>query len=482
MKRPQARIPRLTISALKGGAGKTLITLGILHGLRLKGLKVIPFKKGPDYIDAGWLGLVAGGNCYNLDPFMMDASAILDSFGKRIPGADLALVEGNRGLFDGADVEGSCSTAELAKRLASPIILVLDCTKVTRTIAAQVLGCLHFAPDLAIRGVILNRIARSRHERIVRESIEKYCDLPVLGVVPRVGNFLPMRHLGLLPWQEYEERSRVLKILEEKVLANIDLEAILALAREVHPVSIPEVDSPPNSSFKVKIGIFRDAAFQFYYPENLEALESCGAELIFINALEDSRLPDIDALYIGGGFPETQAEFLESNQALRQDLREAIDDGLPVYAECGGLMYLGQRIIYQGRSFEMVGALGLDFEVCPRPQGHGYVIVRVENENPFYPKGLEIIGHEFHYSRPRGEAGLNFAFRVLRGYGVDGFHDGIIYRNVLGTYTHIHALGCPLWAPAICRLAEEYHLYKAGLRTKAPLWLSYGVSKKEVEV
>ena len=482
MSTPSFSVPRVTVSALKGGAGKTLVTLGILHGLRRSGLRVIPFKKGPDYIDAGWLGIVAGHSCYNLDPFMMSGEVLEASFVFRSQGADLALLEGNRGLFDGADVEGSCSTAELAKRLRSPVILVLDCTKVTRTVAAQVLGCLHFDPQLDIRGVVLNRVARSRHERIVRESVEKYCGLPVLGVIPRVATFLPMRHLGLLPWQEHEERSRVLETLEAKILANLDLSAIIDIARQAPPLPSPVTgQTQKKTPARIKVGILRDAAFQFYYPENLEALSAQGAELVFIDALSARGLPPIDALYIGGGFPETQAEALEANVSFRKDLHQAIRYGLPVYAECGGLMYLGRKIIYQGRSFEMVGALPVDFEVCSKPQGHGYVVLKVEGPNPFYSPGLEIIGHEFHYSRPQGSADLSFAFKVLRGHGVDGRHDGIVQGNVLGMYTHIHALGFLHWAPAIVRLAEEFRRTGAISSRGNPLIRALSLAKEETK-
>ncbi len=461
--------PRLIIGAQRGGAGKTLCTLGLVAALKTKGFKVIPFKKGPDYIDAGWLSFAAGGPCYNLDPFFMDDETILASFLSHAEEGGIAIIEGNRGLFDGVDLEGSCSTAQLARHLKAPIILVLDCTKVTRTLAAFVKGCQLFEPDLEIRGVILNQIVRSRHERIIRESIEKYTSIPVLGVLPRLKNFVfPMRHLGLLPWQEHHDGQQVIEVLRDAFLKNVNLEALVEIAKQAPPLEGKALDYERKFISSLTIGLFRDAAFQFYYPENISYLTALGAKLVELNALSLDRLPPLDALYIGGGFPETQATFLADNYSLRKDLREAIEAGLPVYAECGGLMYLGREILWRGKKYPMVGALPMDFEVRERPQGHGYVVGRVVGPNPFYAQGTLIRGHEFHYSCPINvqEEAISFAFSLEKGHGFGQKRDGVVYRNILGAYTHVHVLGVPEWAQGLIEAAKRYNFQNYSLHSE----------------
>ncbi len=461
--------PRIVIAAQKGGAGKTLCTIGIISALKARGFKIVPFKKGPDYIDAGWLSFAAHANCYNLDPFFMDDEVIISSFLSHAPEGDIAIIEGNRGLFDGVDIEGTCSTARLARLLKAPIILVLDCTKVTRTLAAFVKGCQVFDTDLYIVGVILNQIVRRRHEKIIRQCIEKYTGLEVIGAIPRVKDFtFPMRHLGLLPWQEHQDGEEVVEVLKEIFLKYVDIQRIFTLARQAPPLEGSPFSYKDPSSFDVTIGIFRDSAFQFYYPENITSLTSLGAKIIEFDSISLNRLPSVDAIYIGGGFPETQASVLADNYSLRQDLKEAIEDGLPVYAECGGLMYLGREILWHGNRYPMVGAIPVDFEVKERPQGHGYVVCRVVRSNPFYSQGILIRGHEFHYSRPVNmqENGLSFAFALEKGHGFGNKKDGVIYRNVLGAYTHVHALGVRQWAQGIIDMAKKYKRKNYTLHSK----------------
>ena len=451
-------IPRLVIGAQKGGAGKTFFTLGLLSALKERGWQVAAFKKGPDYIDAGWLSRAAGAPCRNLDPFLMDERALLSVFLKGVKGAQIAVVEGNRGLYDGVDLEGSCSTAQLARILRAPVILVLDCTKVTRTLAALLKGFLEFE-DTEIKGVVLNRVARSRHENIITRSIEHYTGVPVLGAIPRLKVAFPERHLGLVPWQEYHTEEGLLQKLRASILENIDLEKIEEIAREApsFPISQEELRLPRVLQ-GVRIGVLWDRAFQFYYPENLEALEGLGAELLFMDALSASGLPPLEALYIGGGFPETQAEALAENLSFRREIKAAAQEGLPIYAECGGLMYLGERILWKAKAYPMCGVLPLDFEVKERPQGHGYTVVRVIEDNPYYPKGHVIQGHEFHYSLPRvrGEKELRFCFKVERGFGFDGQRDGVLYKNTFGTYTHVHAASTQSWVRGMVQAISRY--------------------------
>lgn len=456
--------PRITVAALRGGSGKTITSLGLARALAEQGHKIATFKKGPDYIDAAWLGMAAGRACRNLDPFLMTQQTIIRSFLQGSAGSNLAIIEGNRGLFDGVNLQGGFSTAELAKTLGSPVLLVVDCQKVTRTMAAMICGCRDFDPGTRILGVILNRVAGSRHETMLRQSIEEYAQIPVLGKIPRMKKDpLPMRHLGLTPADEYAGPEKALDLLAAIIRENLDINRLLKLAREsATTVKLKEhqAECSEKSRFRspVRIGVIRDAAFQFYYPENLEALEREGAELVFLNAISDRDVPDIDALYIGGGFPETQAEQLSANREFMEPLRNMIENGLPVYAECGGLMYLGRNLLWKDRSYPMLGVLDWDFVLKKRPVGHGYSILDFVRESPFFPAGDVLRGHEFHYSLPvrAGNENGYFCCRVQRGHGFDGRADGFCYKNVFGTYTHIHGLGNEQWAARMAAAALKY--------------------------
>lgn len=466
--------PRLVLTALRGGSGKTTMTLGLLAAWRQRGRTVVPFKKGPDYIDPAWHALAAGCPCYNLDPFFMSGEQMLYTLRQHTVAAPGALIEGNRGLFDGLDVNGTCSTAELAKVLQAPVVLVVDCTMTTRTAAAIVLGCQKFDPDVHLRGVILNQIARPRHEGLLRAAIEQYCDIPVLGAVPRLKcAVFPERHMGLVPPPEHRAAREAVATAQNLAEKYLDLDRLWDIAQGAPPLPAtpyqPEYGLP-TSSIPVTIGIIRDAAFQFYYPENLEALAAAGARLVEINALTDDALPDIHALYIGGGFPETNAQALAANHNFRLSLHTAIQAGLPVYAECGGLMYLGSHLIVQEQSYPMVGALPFTVLLEKRPQGHGYTVFTVDQPNPYFPLGSTIRGHEFHYSRiiPQDQDNLNLVFHLERGHGITGQRDGICHKNVLATYSHIHALGAPTWAPALVRQASKYRLALQQTNTDQP--------------
>ncbi len=468
-------IPRIVLAALRGGSGKTIVSLGLIGALVRQGIKICPFKKGPDYIDARWLASAAASPCYNLDPFLMDNETIVSSLVSRTKDGSFAVIEGNRGIFDGFDAAGSSSTAELAKLLNSAVLLVIDCTKATRTMAAMVLGCQNLDPQLRVSGVILNKIATPRHENIVTKAIETYTDTPVLGAIPRLRKDpLPMRHLGVTPADEHPEALSALKQLASLIQANVDLERIKQIANAQPPLALPDHVQSCNpmvegrySDGRPAIGVIKDAAFQFYYPENLEALESAGARIVFLNSLTDRGLPELDALYVGGGFPETHARELEKNRDFRDELKTAIEKGLPVYAECGGLMYLGRRIIWKEKAYMMVGALGWDFVIEKRPVGHGYTILEAMKGNPYFAPGEQIRGHEFHYSNPvlSDEATSGYpTFKVLRGHGFQGKLEGITRKNILATYTHIHARGNRIWAYSLVKAAKAFRHGKKALK------------------
>lgn len=462
--------PRIIIAALRGGAGKTLLSLGIIGAFRKQGKKVAPFKKGPDYIDAAWLTLAAQNPCHNLDFFLMKRKAVELSFWEKALKADLSVVEGNRGLYDGMDAEGSQSTAELAKLIEAPVILIVDGDKITRTAAALVLGCQRIDAQVNIQGVILNKVARPRHEEVMRKAIESICHLPVLGAIPRCSNFpFPERHLGLIPPWEHNFVTDALQRAAELVINNVNLERVWEIAQSASPpreeiltrIEGKEAGAVREQIYKkFTVGVIKDSAFQFYYPENLQALEKRGATILEISAIKEKLLPAVDALYIGGGFPETNAEYLANNHSFRNSIRQAVEEGLPIYAECGGLMFLGESLTIGTKDYPMAGALPIAFAMEQKPQGHGYTILKVNKKNPFLPVGLHLHGHEFHYSRVLWfkENPAYLACQVQRGMGIDGQMDGFCYNNILGMFSHIHVAGCPEWADGLAKSAVAYRL------------------------
>jgi len=454
--------PRLVVAGLAGDSGKTLVTLGLMRAFKTRGLRVSPFKKGPDYIDAAWLGSAAGAPGRNLDTYLMTREAIGQGLSLGTP-ADLLLLEGNRGLFDGFDAEGSHSTAELAKLLQAPVVLVLDVTKMTRTAAAVVLGCSTLDPELNLAGVVLNRVGTQRQEGVIREAIQKISGPPVLGAIPRLGGDpLPDRHLGLVTAVEHPQREEAIEQAARAVEQYVDLDALLETARSAAEVTIPD-GQPTRSGSPVRIGVFRDKALSFYYPENLEALENAGASLVFLSPLYDRALPELDALYFGGGFPEVHVERLAKNRAMREAVRNAAAAGMPVYAECGGLMFLARELIVNGVTHPMAGVLDLIVEHRARPQGHGYVEAEVDRPNPFFPRGTRLRGHEFHYSRvvPGGDS-MSTALKLHRGTGLGGGRDGVARGKVWASYLHLHALGTPGWAVTLAELARTYRRERTG--------------------
>ena len=494
--------PRLILAGLSGGAGKTIISLGLCRALIDLGVLVKPFKKGPDYIDAAWLGLAARQETSNLDPFLMPRDALVRLFRAESASADFALIEGNRGLFDGKDTSGSCSTAELARLLQTPVVLIINCTKMTRTVAALVLGCRTFAPKLRLAGVILNRTAGSRHKTILRQCIEQYTDVPVVGILPKISpDPIPERHMGLVSDQECTEAERTLDNLASIARECLNIETIrdIAASASLSPLpdtvqeslkaccmatgtltpkqaisSEPSAEPRPQSALDalcpestrhgctaggpLRIGVIRDAALWFYYRENLAELRRHGAEILLLSLLEPTPWPEIHGLYLGGGFPETQAEQLAQNEATRAMVLRLAQQGLPIYAECGGFMYLGNSLICREHVYPMAGVFPVQTMLCARPQGHGYTVARVVQPNPFHPVGLEFTGHEFHYSRcvspvpPK----MSYALEMQRGSGIDQGKDGLIFRNTFACYTHLHALGVPTWAGNFVGAARKF--------------------------
>ena len=442
---------RMLISAAHKSSGKTMVSIGLCAALKSRGHAVQPFKKGPDYIDPMWLSLAAGHPCRNLDLYLMDAPDVVDTFARHA--SEVNVVEGNKGLYDGLSLDGSNSNAALAKLLDLPVFLVIDARGMTRGIAPLILGYQAFDKDIQIAGVILNQLGGSRHESKLREVIEHYTDVPVVGAIQYDERLsIIERHLGLMPSNESIAASAKVKQIGDAIAEQVDLDKLLTLSqKEQAPVPAKACAFPPSVGGKrVRIGIARDRAFGFYYADDLDALEAAGATLVPFDTLNDPHLPEVDALYIGGGFPEACAIELEANTALRSEIRQVIDKGMPVYAECGGMMYLSRSIAFQGRSYEMVGAIPGDVKMHAKPVGRGYVHLREDPEHP-WPRqdspATQIRAHEFHYSSLENlPPDLHFAYHVERGHGITGRRDGLILNNLLASYTHLRTIGSCNWA------------------------------------
>lgn len=473
---------RFLISAAHKSSGKTMVSIGLCAALAARGRNVQPFKKGPDYIDPMWLGQAAGHPCRNLDLYLMERDDVVATFARH--GAEVNLVEGNKGLYDGLALDGSNSNAALAKMLDLPVFLVIDARGMTRGIAPLILGYQAFDQDINIAGVILNNLGGSRHESKLRAVIEHYTDVPVIGAIHHDERLsIEERHLGLMPSNESHVATAKIKQIGDAIAEQVDLDRLLALSQKV-ALDIPQ----PNPLFnalpegeranaqnviqfpdKVRIGIARDRSFGFYYADDLDALEAAGAELVPFDTLHDAHLPEVDALYIGGGFPETCATELEANVSMRSEIKQAIENGMPAYAECGGLMYLSRAIDYQGRTYEMVGVIPGDVKMHVKPIGRGYVHLKEDEAHPWPrpgspppplpnppPQAWEganvkgnylIRAHEFHYSSLENlPAESRFAYHVERGYGIDGDRDGLIVHNLLASYTHLRTIGSCYWA------------------------------------
>jgi len=458
---------RIVISGLSGDSGKTVVSCGLLASFIDRGLQVASFKKGPDYIDSAWLSFVSGKPARNLDTYLMGFPAVKNSFLKNAVHLGINVIEGNRGLFDGVDISGTHSTAELAKALNAPVIIVQNISKVTRTAAASILGCMKLDPDLNIAGVILNQVAGERHGKVAKDSIEDITGIPVVGMIPKLPTkfILPSRHLGLITPDEFEEKSIIINDLRNIIEDNVDVSKVLELSKNVTSLDYKSEDFVKQvyqaEHDKVKIGCFKDQSFSFYYPENLELLVEAGAEMIPISPASKNELEDLDALYIGGGFPETNLKSLASNNSMFSSLKKLVETGLPVYAECGGLMYLAEELQWKGNTYSLSGILPIKIKMFDKPQGHGYSEVVVDNENPFFELGCKIKGHEFHYSKIIDfNPNLKSSLSVLRGSGCFNNRDGLTYKNVFASYLHVHALATPEWVKGMIRCAHSYQEQK----------------------
>lgn len=469
---------QVLISAAHKSSGKTTICIGLCAALVDRGLTVAAFKKGPDYIDPMWLGSAAGRPCYNLDFYTMSPAEIVSLYQQQSAGLDIRIIEGNKGLYDGLDLDGSNSNAALANLLRAPVVLVIDAQGMTRGIAPLILGYQAFDPQLKIAGVILNKLGGSRHESKLRQVIEHYTDVPVIGAVHREPSLQILeRHLGLIPSNESLGAKQQITAIAKIIQRQVDLQHFLPVTNAVtnavtNVVAHAAANAPTTDRLPIavtprpaqpvqplRIGIARDSAFGFYYPDDLDAFPRAGARLVPLDLLNDARLPPLDGLFIGGGFPETHLQQLHANTALRLQIRHAIDAGLPVYAECGGLMYLTRRIRFGDQCLDMVGAIPADTVMHERPQGRGYVKLRARATHlwPLEQETTEELpGHEFHYSALENvDPHLQYAYSVLRGAGVDGSNDGIMINNMLACYSHMRNVSSHRWVEHFVQFVRE---------------------------
>jgi cobyrinic acid a,c-diamide synthase len=464
---------RMLISAAHKSSGKTTVSIGLCAALRARGLSVQPYKKGPDYIDPMWLSEACGRACRNLDLYLMERDDIVSTFVRHH--SDINLVEGNKGLYDGLALDGSNSNAALAKLLDLPVVLVIDARGMTRGIAPLILGYQAFDRDINIAGVILNNLGGSRHEAKLCAVIKHYTDVPVIGAIQHDDKLTIIeRHLGLMPSNESAASKKYIAEIGATIAAQVDLDKLLGLCEKAPPPAPfkAEISAPPAQD-KLRIGIARDAAFGFYYADDLDALCTAGATLVPFDTLHDAHLPIVDALYIGGGFPEVFARELAANVLLRREIKQAIESGMPTYAECGGLMYLSRRISYQGESHEMVGVIPGDAVMHDRPVGRGYVHLAENAQHPWprpNARASEIKAHEFHYSSLDNlPDDLTFAYSVTRGHGIDGAHDGLVLYNLLASYTHLRTIGSCYWATRFVAFVERVKRGECALPAQAAL-------------
>lgn len=436
----------ILITGDRSGAGKTSITVAIA-ALLSRACTVQCFKVGMDYIDPSYLTAVTGRSCLNLDSFVQSEEEIREIFTHGCQGADIALIEGVRGLFEGAEpLTDTGSTASIAKLLTLPVILVIDARSITRSAAALLTGFSRFDPGVTISGVILNNVRGEEHIRKATIAIEHYCGVPVIGAIPRLDTPpLQMRHLGLVPFLEGapdEEFKTQIDGMVESVGERIDLPRLLDLADERDiPLYTGDIFRPAEKT-DITIGIARDEAFNFYYPDLYPVLTANGADIVFFSPIHDT-LPPVDGIIIGGGYPEYFGKELEKNEKMRHAILQASRSGIPVYGECGGLMYLCNAIrftrdwngLHEGDRFQMCGVFPGE-SVIPARRVVRYVIGKSSAITPFGEDSFR--GHAFHYSEVTLPPGSTYGFTLERGIGIDGFRDGVVTGNTLGSYTHLH--------------------------------------------
>ena len=458
----------IIIAGTNSGVGKTTITIGLIALLKKKGLIVQPFKVGPDFIDTGYHSMIAGRPSRNLDSWMMPEDYVKESFNKNSNDSDFAVIEGVMGLFDGLDSKGfEGSTAQIAKILNVPVILIVDAKSMAGSAGAVVYGFENYDKDVRIAAVIFNNVGSENHYKMLKEAVEHRCKADVLGYMPREKNIaIPSRHLGLVTADDNPISDEFIERLIALIEENIDVEKILSIAHSpIHPFTHSPYDSEGSISAKtcagkkkVTIAVAYDKAFSFYYQDNLDILTEYGAELKFFSPLNDKHLPDnIDGIYIGGGYPEIYAKELEVNVSLRGQIKELAEGGMFIYAECGGLMYLTEGIIdLEGHRNEMVGIFPATAKMLPKRKVLGYVTVEAIDDSFLAQKGMTIRGHEFHYSEIDMPDTIKRVYKVAKASTGDEWFEGYTYKNVLTSYAHLHFGSNMEWAKNLTNMEETW--------------------------
>lgn len=441
-------VPRIVIAGTSSSVGKTTVTVGLVRALRARGLRVAVFKCGPDYLDPTYHARAADAPCHNLDGWMMGREAVVATFARASRGADIALLEGVMGLFDGVSPTGDeGSTAEVAKWLQAPVLLVCDAGGMARSIAALARGFATFDTDLQVAGVICNRIGSRGHLDLLRKATGRAP--PIMGGLPTEKALaFPERHLGLHTADRGAVSDNVLAAWGERVTEWLDVDAILAVARAA-PL-LPEISTKERTvgeGVPCRIGLAFDEAFHFYYEDNLRRLESLGVELVRFSPVRDSRLPDVDGLYFGGGYPEVHAEALSQNTSMLKDVAAFAAARRPIYGECGGLMYLSRGIrTVEGKLHSMVGIIPGEAEMRDRLQALGYVEVETQDVTELGPPGLRFRGHQFRYSDFRLHSDVDCVYTVRRRRGGEVLREGYRVGSTLASYVHAHWASNPLVA------------------------------------
>jgi len=436
--------PRMIIAGAHSGVGKTTVSIGVMGALKRGGFRVQAFKVGPDYIDPSYHTMVTGRPSRNLDAWMVPQNGIIEIFERATRNIDIAIIEGVMGLYDGlSGSDETGSTAQIAKILRCPVILVIDVHDMARTAAALALGYKNFDEDIHIAGIILNRVASPTHARWCKEAIEAVAKIPVVGALPVNGEIaMPERHLGLIPTPEMEILNPFFPKIRDFIQDSINLEKVIEIAKSAGelPEIIGTIYPKENHTKEVTIGVAFDEAFNFYYQDNLDLLEAYGATVRFFSPVHDKSLPaDVDGLYIGGGFPEMLPRELEVNEDLRKSIKEVAEDGMPIYAECGGLMYLTDSITdFNGNTFKMVGLLD-GKTTMTKDLSINYTIAEVVYDNPLLEAKDLVKGHEFHFSKISDiPSDAKFAYAMRMGIGIDGKRDAWMEYNTLASYMHTH--------------------------------------------
>ena len=456
--------PRIVIAATSSGTGKTTIVTGLLAALLECGHKVQSFKIGPDYIDPGFHKLASGRAAHNLDSWLVPEYMLPEVFAEEAQDADIAVIEGVMGLYDGGK-NGVSSTASIAKTLGAPVILVLNCKSAGESIAATALGFREYDKSVKLQGVILNNLGSLSHGQIVREAVEKL-GLKVYGEILRDADIsLPERHLGLTPVEEQVLEEKLSKI-KQTIKASIDIEAIYSLA-ETAPALVIEKSEKQAKVYNVKVGVAFDEAFSFYYQTSLATLKALGAEIVLFSPLQDRKLPDVDGLLFGGGFPEMFAKELSANKYMLKDLKEKAEAGLPVYAECGGFMYLGESITdFEGNSYAMAGIIPGHSKMQKKLQTVGYVKAKALYDNLLIKADEGIKGHEFHFSVFEPVDGVDFpwAFEFEKMRTGNKYKSGYAKENVLASYLHMNFLGNREAAESFLQQCSDFNKIKGDMK------------------